>query len=58
METPCCIPSEGHHHGGWKATETSVIEICYWNEKLLLLEVWYIESDTSSSAKTAQLAKT
>ena len=26
---------EGHQHGGCKVTETSVIEFCYQNEKLL-----------------------
>ena len=27
---------EGHKHGGRKVAETSVTELCYWNEKVLL----------------------
>ena len=34
METPCLCPLEGHKHGGHKVKETSVTEVCYWNEKL------------------------
>ena len=46
METPCWCPSKGHQHDGRKATEIST------------LEFRYIESNTSSSAKTVQLAET
>ena len=30
------FPTEGHKHGGRKVTETSVTQLRYWNEKLLL----------------------
>ena len=30
------VPLGGTKHGGYKATETSVIEFCYVNEKLLV----------------------
>ena len=57
METPCLCPSEGHKHGGCKVTETSVIEFCYWNEKVLLLEIWHIEINASSSARNCLISK-
>lgn len=37
MESPCLLcPSKGHQHCGQKVTETSAIEFCYLDEKLLL----------------------
>ena len=53
------LPRGTNMAGGHTITEMSVIEFCYWNEKLLLeLEFRHIKSSNSSSARTVQLAKT
>ena len=54
METSLLCPSERHKHGGSKATETSVIEIC----SILTLEFRDIEINSYFRAKAVQLAKT
>ena len=38
------VPSEGHHHGGRKPTETSVIEFCYESVNSSLEELTNIKS--------------
>ena len=46
----------GAQYGRRKVTETSVIELCYLNENLLLLSS-DTEINTSSTARTVHLAK-
>ena len=57
METPCWCPSEGHKHGGHKVAETSVIEFLLFKRKFVTLELRNIKINTSSRARTIQLAK-
>ena len=51
METPCWCPSEGHQHGGRRATKTSVIE--YYSRALTDLKlILFLVSITVNLAKT------
>ena len=55
MEMPCGALPDGHQHGGWKPTETSVIEFCY--KMLQNSRAQNHKNYTLSNSCTVQMAK-
>ena len=57
MERPCCCLSQGHK---WRPYNNR--NICHWvsllKQSIITLELWHVEINSHSSARTVQLAKT
>ena len=56
MERPCCCLSQGHK---WRPYNNR--NICHWvsllKQSIITLELWHVEINSHSSARTVQLAK-